>query len=121
MTRVALKGLLGRKFRAAMVSLAIVLGVAMVSGTFVLTDTIKHGFDSIFTAAYSTADAVISGKTAFGGSQVVPPSFSDKLLPRVRALPDVDRAVGGVSDNQVMCLDRRLLPLCVDQPIGMQQ
>ena len=31
---------LGRKLRALLTALAIVLGVAMVSGTFVLTDTI---------------------------------------------------------------------------------
>ena len=29
------------------------MGVAMVSGTFVLTDTINAGFHAIFTAAYS--------------------------------------------------------------------
>jgi putative ABC transport system permease protein len=104
--KVALKGLLGRKLRAALTAFAIVLGVAMVSGTYVLTDTIKHGFDSIFTAAYSSADAVISGRTAFGGSQVIAPSFSGSLLPHVRALPEVARAVGGVSDDQAHLVGR---------------
>ena len=41
MTRVALKGLLGRRTRAVLTATAIVLGVAMVSGTYILTDTIK--------------------------------------------------------------------------------
>src|SRR5581483_5617191 len=41
MLRVALKGLAGRKLRALLTGLAIVLGVAMVSGTYVLTDTLK--------------------------------------------------------------------------------
>jgi len=41
-TRVAIKGLLGRKVRAFLTALAIVLGVAMVSGSFVLTDTISR-------------------------------------------------------------------------------
>ena len=62
MIRVALKGLLGRKFRATLTAFAIVLGVAMVSGTFVFTDTITKGFDAIFTESYENADAVISGK-----------------------------------------------------------
>ena len=48
MTSVALKGLAGRKLRAFLTALAIVLGVAMVSGTYVLTDTIKSAFDQIF-------------------------------------------------------------------------
>ena len=101
MTKVAIKGLLGRKLRAALTAIAIVLGVAMVSGTYVLTDTIKHGFDSIFTSAYSKADAVISGKTAFGNSNsVLAPSFPESVLASVRALPGTARAVGGVSDDE---------------------
>ena len=52
--RVALKDLLGRKLRLVLTSLAIVMGVAMVSGTFVLTDTINAGFNAIFTTAYSS-------------------------------------------------------------------
>ena len=49
MTSFALKGLLTRKLRTALTAIAIVLGVAMVSGTFVLTDSIDKAFDSIFT------------------------------------------------------------------------
>ena len=49
MIRVALRGLAGRKLRAFLTALAIVLGVAMVSGTFVLTDMIDRAFDDIFT------------------------------------------------------------------------
>ena len=52
MTKVALKGLLGRKTRAILTSFAIVLGVAMISGTFVLTDTIQKSFDTVFVDAY---------------------------------------------------------------------
>ena len=60
MIRVALRGLAGRKFRAALTALAIVLGVAMVSGTFVLTDTIDKAFDTIFVESYSNTDASIT-------------------------------------------------------------
>jgi putative ABC transport system permease protein len=41
MRRVALKGLAFRKVRALLTALAVVLGVAMVSGTYVLTDSIS--------------------------------------------------------------------------------
>src|SRR5581483_3874667 len=44
-TKVALRGLLGRKLRSVLTAFAIVLGVAMVSGTFVLTDSIDSAFD----------------------------------------------------------------------------
>ena len=51
-TRFALKGILGRKLRTVLTALAIVLGVAMVSGTFVLTDSIDDAFNTIFTDVY---------------------------------------------------------------------
>ncbi len=47
MIGVALKGLLGRKLRATLTAFAIVLGVAMISGAFVLTDTLGKSFDGI--------------------------------------------------------------------------
>jgi putative ABC transport system permease protein len=65
-TRVALKGLLGRKTRAILTAIAVVIGVAMISGTYVLTDTIKAAFSTVFTRAYKNADAVITGKSAIG-------------------------------------------------------
>jgi putative ABC transport system permease protein len=99
-TKVALKDLLGRKLRLALTLLAIVMGVAMVSGTFVLTDTIKHGFTTIFEASYQNADAVITGKAAFGNSfDTTAPSFDQSLLARVRALPGVADATGGIGDQ----------------------
>jgi len=51
MTRIALKDLFGRKLRLLLTSLAIVMGVAMVSGTYVLTDSINAAFTSIFQTA----------------------------------------------------------------------
>ena len=44
MITVALRGLLGRKLRAALTAIAIVLGVALMSGTYILTDTINQSF-----------------------------------------------------------------------------
>ena len=69
MIAVALKGLLGRKVRALLTAFAVVIGVAMVSGTLVLTDTIQKAFDGIFTASYAQTDAVIAGKEIVKGSQ----------------------------------------------------
>jgi putative ABC transport system permease protein len=102
MTRVALRGLLGRKLRATLTAFAIVIGVAMVSGTFVLTDTIKSAFSTVFTQAYKNADAVITGKSAIGngnnGNQNAP-SMPASLLNQVRGLSGVALATGGISDS----------------------
>ena len=51
MIGVALKGLLGRKLRAVLTAFAIVLGVAMISGSFVLTDTLGKTIDGVFERA----------------------------------------------------------------------
>lgn len=66
MIRVALSGLTGRKLRSALTAFAIVLGVAIVSGTFIITDTITKGFDTLFAGAYKNTDAVVTSKVAFG-------------------------------------------------------
>ncbi len=102
MIRVALRGLLGRKLRAALTAVAIVLGVAMVSGTYVLTDTIKAAFSTVFTQAYKNTDAVITGKSAISsntGSGPGVPSLPESLLAKVRALPQVAQASGAISDQ----------------------
>ena len=109
MLRVALKGLAGRKLRAVLTALAIILGVAMISGTYVLTDTINNAFTSIFTQSYKNADAIISAKTAFtndNGNGVQTPSFSESLLSKVQALPDVKAAAGSVTDDQTKLVGR---------------
>ncbi len=103
MTRVALRGLLGRKLRAALTAFAIVLGVAMVSGTFVLTDTIKAAFSTVFTTVYQNTDAVITGKSAIesgnNGNAPTTPSLPASLLTKVRALPQVGAASGSIADS----------------------
>ena len=62
MIAVALKGLAGRKVRALLTALAIVIGISMVSGTYILTDTMQKTFDGLFAASYDETDAVIAGK-----------------------------------------------------------
>ena len=62
MIAVALKGLAGRKIRALLTAFAVVIGVSMVSGTFILTDTMQKSFTGLFDASYAKTDAVIQGK-----------------------------------------------------------
>ena len=98
MTRVALKGLLGRKVRAVLTALSIVLGVAMVSGSFVLTDTISKAFTSIFSAAYDHTDAVVSGRKLVDYSSSGNATVSPALLEKIRHRPDVAAAAGSIID-----------------------
>ena len=48
MGHVTLKNLFAKKLRLVLTSLAVVLGVAFMSGTFVLTDTLGSVFDNLF-------------------------------------------------------------------------
>ena len=111
MRRVAIRGLLARKLRSALTAIAIVLGVAMVSGTLVLTDTIEKAFDSIFSSSYEQTDAVVSGKKLVEWSQTGKAQVSPDVLATVRALPEVDAAAGTILDlsgdsNQAKILDK---------------
>jgi putative ABC transport system permease protein len=89
MIAVALKGLLGRKLRATLTAFAIVLGVGMVSGSFVLTDTIQQGFDGAYAESYKNADVVVGTQSAISSSVDSGSGFSERVLPQVRSLPGV--------------------------------
>jgi putative ABC transport system permease protein len=109
MIRVALAGLLGRKLRTALTALAVVLGVAMVSGTLVLTGSIDNAFNSIFTSVRHGSDAVITGKSAIDVSNdqgSFAPAFPESLLGKVRKLPGVALADGSVNGTATL-VDRK--------------
>ncbi|HSI97428.1 MAG TPA: ABC transporter permease, partial [Gaiellaceae bacterium] len=103
MIKVALRGLAGRKLRAVLTGIAIVLGVAMISGTYVLTDTIERAFSNLFSETYAGTDVVVSGKGADirfeGETSAIRPPVAASLLGEVRALPGVEVATGVVSDE----------------------
>jgi putative ABC transport system permease protein len=102
MIRVALKGLWGRKLRTVLTALAIVLGVSMISGTYVLTDTVTASFTKVVDGSYENADAVVSGKVAFkntNSNTEETPAFPDTVLAKVKGLPDVAAAAGSIGDS----------------------
>jgi putative ABC transport system permease protein len=98
----AVRGLLARKLRTVLTALGVVLGVALVSGTYVLTDSISTAFDSIFKETYRNTDLAVTGKAAFAAGDnnaSGDPSFDQSLLNQVTQLPDVRAAVGQVSGD----------------------
>ena len=56
MRRIVLQGLLAHKLRLALTALAIVLGVTFISGTFVLTDTLRDISTTLFGRIYQNVD-----------------------------------------------------------------
>jgi len=103
MTRIALKSLAARRLRTALTALAIVLGVAMVSGAFTITDTMRGAADSLSSAAYDGTDAVVTARTAFAVDAndwtAKRPTVDGGLLEQVRSLPGVAVAAADITDE----------------------
>ena len=102
MTRVALRGLAGRKLRAVLTGIAIVLGVAMISGTYILTDTVQRAFNELLVDSYAGTDAVVTGKgldISIDGEKPPPPPVDASLLDTVRGVDGVALAAGSVLDE----------------------
>jgi putative ABC transport system permease protein len=68
MLRTTISGLLARKLRLFATAFAVLLGVAFMAGTFVLTDTIQKTFHDLFGSVYVHTDAVVRGPAAAGTS-----------------------------------------------------
>jgi putative ABC transport system permease protein len=101
MARIAFRNLWERKLRTVLTMLAIVLGVMMVAGTYVLTDTIDRSFDDIFTTSNEGVDAVITKKEVIETDDGQVPPLPAQLLDRVKKVDGVGLASGGIGDPQV--------------------
>jgi ABC-type antimicrobial peptide transport system permease subunit len=101
--KVALRGLAGRKLRAVLTAIAIVLGVGMISGTYILTDTIDRAFTTLFTESYAGTDAVVTGKgldISIDGEAPPSPPVDASLLETVRGVDEVALATGSILDER---------------------
>ena len=96
MTRLAVKSLWARKVRALTTTLAVVIGVAFVAGTYILTDTTFAAFDEIFEDSLAKTDVVITAKDAVRQESGEAPSFKAAVLPKVKPVPGVRVASGQI-------------------------
>jgi putative ABC transport system permease protein len=97
MTRLVLRGFLQRKLRVVLTAIAIALGVALMAGTYILTDTINQSFAGIFKTAAKGDDVVVSPTETLGREKRAQESpITTAMLARVRAVPGVAEAAGGI-------------------------
>ena len=96
MRKVSFRGLMQRKLRTSVTALAVLLGVAFIAGSYVLTDTINKSFDEIFNVAYAGTDVAVSSSTTAQGDQSAPPPFPARYLDQVRKVDGVEKAEGGI-------------------------
>jgi len=89
--------------RLIAIAIAIVIGVSFVVGTFVLADSMRKGFDSLFTDINSHTDLEVRAKLAFGDSatSVRDPIPAD-LLATVENTPGVESADSFVTRSIVI-------------------
>ncbi|MGN6380257.1 MAG: ABC transporter permease [Gaiellales bacterium] len=113
MTRLSLKGLMAHKLRAALTALAIILGTAMISGTFVITNQIDRAFANIFNDAYKNTDVFVDKKPAFGGDLGPTPPLPESIVDKVRAVDGVAKAIGQVQGSGSLVVNGKVL-----HPVG---
>lgn len=98
MFRLALKMTLARKGRLVLTSLAVILGTAFLSGTFVFRDTINQTFDRLFADVFRDVDGYVRSTTFleldFGGEQRAGTPVS--ALDIVRGVEGVTSATGDI-------------------------
>ncbi|HEY1688963.1 MAG TPA: ABC transporter permease [Solirubrobacteraceae bacterium] len=97
MGRLVLRGFAQRKLRALLTGIAIALGVALMAGTYILTDTINHSFANIFGTAFKNESVVVSQSEKLGrgsASEVSP--IDEETVEQVRKVPGVAVASGAV-------------------------
>jgi len=95
MTRLAIRNLASRPLRTILTTLAILLGVAMITGTYVLTDQINNGFANIFETSFKGTAVQVEQKSSFSSLEGdATQTMSDDLVAQVLAVPGVDKAAG---------------------------
>ena len=87
MFRIALKGILGRKARLILTSLAVILGTSFLAGTSVFSDTLNRTFDNLFSDVFKNVDAYVRS------TQVIEADFGQEERQRISAdLVSADRS-----------------------------
>ncbi|WP_030581487.1 ABC transporter permease [Streptomyces anulatus] len=94
MFRTALRNVLAHKARLLMTVLAVMLGVAFVSGTLVFTDTLGNAFRNQSAKSY---DNVAVSVETYAGHDEKTPGIDDATLEKIRGLDGVASATGRVS------------------------
>lgn len=92
--------------RTVMTSIAVVIGVALISGTLIFSDTINKSFDEIGESSYSGVAAVVTPKEAAGTPEdetgINVPTLPKALLERVAAVDGVEGAAGQISGQAIV-------------------
>ena len=120
MFKLALKGIMARKGRLLLTSLAVILGTSFLAGTYIFSDTLTKSFDDLFadvfedTDAYVRSTVVIEGDFGAEERQRIPESLTahrrrgsgreDRCAQRARASPGSSARTASPSAPKAMAL-----------------
>ena len=93
MLLIAWRSVSRHKQRSVFLALCVVIGVAFVAGTFVLTDTIQKTYNGVFDDAFKGTSVSVRSKSELGSMTTRSP-IPVAVLDKVRGVPGV-RAVQG--------------------------
>jgi putative ABC transport system permease protein len=109
MIGVALRSLAERRLRTALTAVAILLGVAMIAGTYVQTDQIRAAFDDISETSYTGVDVAILPKEEFTGTFAPVEPLSERLVTVAATVPGVDKVEGNLYETGSIVVDGRVV------------
>ncbi len=102
------RGLAERRLRSALTGLAILLGVAMVAGTYVQTDQIRHAFNDIEQTANQGNALVVTQRQAFQSDiSYALPSFPQSVADQLAVVDGVARAAGQLQESGSLVIGGR--------------
>lgn len=106
MLRTVWKSILAHKMRLLSTTLSIVLGVAFIAGTYVLTDTMRAAFDDLFSSTTAGIDVAVRGEAEFTSAlaETDRPPVAPETLDALAAVDGV-RAVSGEVGGFAVIID----------------
>ncbi|MFI8070008.1 ABC transporter permease [Streptomyces sp. NPDC086033] len=99
MFRTALRNVLAHKARLLMTVLAVMLGVAFVSGTLVFTNTISEAYQKSSAKGFDQVDVAVTAKSREDKGNTIgkSPDLTQALLEKSAGVPGASHAIGVVS------------------------
>ena len=94
MIGLTLRGLGQRKLRSALTAIAVLLGVSMIAGTYVMTDQMRSGFEELQSSIYTNVDVEVMPEASFTSQFSAAKPLSAELIDDIRAVPGVAKAEG---------------------------
>jgi putative ABC transport system permease protein len=98
MFKLALKGVLARKGRLLLTSLAVILGTSFLAGTYIFSDTLAKSFNDLFSDVYEDTDAFVRSSVVIEGDFGAEERqrLADSITAQVAGVPGVRTAASNV-------------------------